>query len=116
MADGTFIFRFSRDLRLDDHAGLAAAAARGALVPLLVIDAALKARLKASPRRAAFFCGAVRSLDTELRERGRRLIVRRGNVAPILTSVARETGASGHRRAIGPDAPSVLGIKGTWGL
>jgi deoxyribodipyrimidine photo-lyase len=95
MADRPFIYRFSRDLRLDDHAGLAAAAARGTVVPLLIVDAEMEARLKASPRRAAFFCGAVRALDAELRERGARLIVRRGALDAALVGVAREIDASG---------------------
>ena len=40
MADGPFIYRFAKDLRLDDHAGLAAAASRGTVIPMLAIDAA----------------------------------------------------------------------------
>src|ERR1700693_1890207 len=95
MADRPFVYRFSRDLRLDDHAGLAAAAARGAVIPLLLIDPALEARLRASPRRAAFFCGAVRALDADLQERGSDLIVRRGPPVAALLKVARDTGAAG---------------------
>jgi deoxyribodipyrimidine photo-lyase len=95
MADGPFIYRFGTDLRLDDHAGLAAAASRGAVLPLLAIDPALEARLRASPRRAAFFCGAVRALDAELRERGSRLIVRRGPAEDAVVRLARETSARG---------------------
>ena len=55
MPQGLVLFRFTKDLRLDDHAGLAAAAARGAVVPLLVIDAETERALRSSPRRAAFF-------------------------------------------------------------
>ncbi|HLX26853.1 MAG TPA: deoxyribodipyrimidine photo-lyase [Candidatus Cybelea sp.] len=95
MADGPFIYRFTRDLRLDDHAGLAAAAARGAVLPLLAIDRALEARLTRSPRRAAFFCAAVASLDAELRERGSHLIVRRGPAGTAIRKVAHATGAVG---------------------
>lgn len=87
------IHRFTRDLRLDDHAGLAAAAAHGEVLPVLVIDRALQARICASPRRAAFYCGAVAALDDSLRERGARLIVRRGNAGPILRQLARACGA-----------------------
>jgi deoxyribodipyrimidine photo-lyase len=83
------LYRFARDLRLSDHAGLAAAAAHGEVVPILVIDRALESRLSASPRRAAFFCGAVSSLDAALRERGVQLIVRRGNPGPTLKQIAR---------------------------
>ena len=95
MADRPFVYRFSRDLRLDDHAGLAAAAARGAVIPLLLIDPAMETRLKASPRRAAFFCGAVRALDADLRERGSGLIVRRGALEAALLKVVRDAGAAG---------------------
>jgi deoxyribodipyrimidine photo-lyase len=95
MADRPFVYRFSRDLRLDDHAGLAAAAARGAVIPLLVIAPAMETRLKASPRRAAFFCGAVRALDADLRERGSGLIVRRGALEVALLKVVRDAGAAG---------------------
>jgi deoxyribodipyrimidine photo-lyase len=58
-----------------------------------VLDRALHDRIAASPRRAAFFCGAVEALDKGLRERGSRLIVRRGNAATILRQIARECGA-----------------------
>jgi deoxyribodipyrimidine photo-lyase len=107
VADATFIYRFSRDLRLDDHAGLAAAAAHGMLIPLLVIDRDLEERLKASPRRAASYCSAVRSLDAELRERGSRLIVRRGSAAGILKRLAGETRATGAAWSASYDSPSL---------
>jgi deoxyribodipyrimidine photo-lyase len=87
------IHRFIRDLRLDDHAALAAAAAHGEVLPVLILDPALHARLRASPRRAAFYCGAAASLDASLRERGSRLLVRRGNAAQILRQLARACGA-----------------------
>ncbi|MBV8345493.1 MAG: deoxyribodipyrimidine photo-lyase [Candidatus Eremiobacteraeota bacterium] len=95
MADGPFIYRFGKDLRLDDHAGLAAASSRGAVLPLLAVDPPMEARLRASPRRAAFFCGAVRALDEELRERGSRLIVRRAGAEAAVLGLAREAGAAG---------------------
>jgi deoxyribodipyrimidine photo-lyase len=95
MADGMFIYRFARDLRLDDHAGLDAAAARGAVLPLLVIDRAMVSRLGRSPQRAAFFCAAVEALNAELRERNSRLIVRRGPAGTAIKSIAKAVGASG---------------------
>lgn len=87
------IHRFTRDLRLDDHAALATAAAHGEVLPVLVIDRALQTRIAANSRRAAFYCGAVASLDAALRERGSRLVVRRGNPGPILRQLARACGA-----------------------
>ncbi|HEY9180295.1 MAG TPA: deoxyribodipyrimidine photo-lyase, partial [Candidatus Baltobacteraceae bacterium] len=87
------IHRFCRDLRLDDHAVLATAASYGEVLPVLIVDRALQARISASPRRAAFYCGAVAALDAALRERGTRLVVRRGNPAQILKQIARACGA-----------------------
>ncbi|HXO16893.1 MAG TPA: deoxyribodipyrimidine photo-lyase [Candidatus Dormibacteraeota bacterium] len=95
MADRPFVYRFTKDLRLDDHAGLASAAARGTVLPVLVIEPTLKERLKASPRRAAFFCSAVAALDAELVERGSRLVVLRGDPSASLVTIARDAGAAG---------------------
>jgi deoxyribodipyrimidine photo-lyase len=107
MAERPFIYRFTNDLRLDDHAGLATAAARGPVFPLLVIDETTSARLKRSPRRAGFFCESVRGLDAELRERGSRLCVRRGNPASVITQVAREIDATGAGWSAGYDGPAI---------
>src|SRR5579872_296110 len=90
-----FLYRFARDLRLDDHAGLAAVASHGDMLPVLILDRTLIERMAASPRRAAYFCGAVRALDAALRARGTRLIVRRGPLGATLKQLARATGASG---------------------
>ena len=87
------IFAFSRDLRLSDHAGLAAASRHGDVVAVHVIDAVSAARLRRSPRRAAYYCAAVAALDAALRERGSRLIVRRGNSGQALRALARAVGA-----------------------
>ncbi len=95
MPERPFIYRFRSDLRLDDHAGLAAAAARGPVFPLLVIDRSMTRRLSASPRRAEFFCSAVGALAEELQERGSRLVVRRGEPEIVLSAIAKEIDASG---------------------
>jgi len=95
MADGPFIYRFVRDLRLDDHAGLVEAASYGPVLPLLVVDRLLEARLARSPKRAALFCAAVRALDGELRDRGSGLIVRRGAPGATIKHLAHATGARG---------------------
>jgi deoxyribodipyrimidine photo-lyase len=107
MADGPFIYRFVRDLRLDDHAGLAAAAAHGPILPLLIVDRALESRLARSPRRAAFFCAAARALDRELRDRGSRLIVRRGAPGATIKHIAHATGAAGAAWSANYDGTSV---------
>ncbi|MFY9719263.1 MAG: deoxyribodipyrimidine photo-lyase [Candidatus Cybelea sp.] len=102
-----FIYRFSTDLRLDDHAGLAAAASRGDVVPAIVVDEGLTSRLKASPRRAAFFCAAVASLAADLQELGSRLLVRRGRPEQILPELALEIGADGAAWSASYDADGV---------
>ncbi|MBV8531065.1 MAG: deoxyribodipyrimidine photo-lyase, partial [Candidatus Eremiobacteraeota bacterium] len=107
MAGRPFIYRFTKDLRLDDHAGLAAAASRGTVVPLLVIDDATEKRLRTSPRRAAFFCAAVAALDAELRERGNRLIVRRGASGEAIARIARAIDAEGAAWSASYDADAM---------
>ncbi len=87
------IFAFTRDLRLEDNRGLAEAGRCGRVVPVLVIDAALATALRRSPRRAAYYCAAVRSLAAELDGRGCRLVVRRGAEGPTLRGLARGFGA-----------------------
>ena len=87
------LYCFARDLRLDDHAGLSAASARGDIVPVLLIDRDMTKRLTSSPRRAGFFCAAVSSLDSALRERGSALIVRHGEAPTLLSQLLRESKA-----------------------
>jgi len=101
------VFAFSRDLRLGDHAGLAAAARHGDVVPVHVIDAVSTGRLRRSPRRAAYYCAAVAALDASLRARGTRLIVRRGTTGPALRALARAAGADVVSWSCGYDPKSV---------
>ncbi len=112
MAEQPVIYRFTKDLRLEDHAGLAAAASRGSVIPLLVIDAAMESRLKTSPRRAAFFCAAVAALDAELRERGSHLVVRRGKLAKTIATIARNVEAAGVAWSASYDAASMENDRG----
>jgi deoxyribodipyrimidine photo-lyase len=107
MAERPFLYRFTRDLRLDDHAGLAAAASHGTVLPVLVIDAAMKERFSASPLRAAFFCAAVGAVDAELRERGSRLVIRRGDPVQTIIALVREVDAAGVAWAASYDAASM---------
>ncbi|MBV9234082.1 MAG: deoxyribodipyrimidine photo-lyase [Candidatus Eremiobacteraeota bacterium] len=90
-----FVYRFRKDLRLDDHAGLTAAASHGPVLPLLILDDDLCERLRLSPQRAAFFCSAVTALDADLRQHGSRLIVRRGAPKRELLRVLQELHALG---------------------
>src|SRR5579884_3883415 len=87
------IVHFTRDLRIEDQAAIAAAARAGSVVPVVVVDTAACAALRASPRRAAFYCSALAALEAAIAQRGGRLIVRRGRTAPTLRALARAVGA-----------------------
>jgi len=90
----TAILHFTRDLRLEDHAALAAASKETRVVAVIVIDPATTGRLRSSPRRAAYYCSAVAALDRAITARGGRLIVRRGRTASTLRALARAVGAA----------------------
>ncbi len=84
---------FDRDLRLGDRAIFAALEPGTQIVPLLILDRRRIERIARNPRRAAYFCAAVESLDAELRLRGSQLLVRRAPLDTTIRSVARATGA-----------------------
>jgi deoxyribodipyrimidine photo-lyase len=79
-----------RDLRLADHPALAAAAERGPIVPVFVLDPQLLGR---SERRDAWLLAGLGALAAELREHGAPLVVRRGDPTAELMTLARQTGA-----------------------
>ncbi|MGC8499017.1 MAG: cryptochrome/photolyase family protein [Acidimicrobiales bacterium] len=79
---------FRRDLRLHDHPALAAAAARGPVLGLFVVDPALAAPV--GPTRGWYLSEALASLDASS---GHRLVIRVGDPAEVLVAVAREVGA-----------------------
>ncbi|MCZ4099249.1 deoxyribodipyrimidine photo-lyase, partial [Streptomyces sp. H39-C1] len=85
---------FTGDLRLHDNPSL-----RGALgsadqvVPLFVVDHAIRDAGCPSPNRAAFLAGCLADLDTRLRRTGARLALRTGDVTEQVRAVAAEAGA-----------------------
>jgi deoxyribodipyrimidine photo-lyase len=86
---------FTRDLRLDDNPALAAAIrAADQVLPVFVWDPAILDGGRMAERRTNLMRDALASLDRALRERGGRLIVRRGEPADVLAGLARETGAT----------------------
>src|SRR5215218_2670755 len=94
MAPTTAVMWFRRDLRLHDLPALAAAAQADRVLPLFVLDDRLLARGRfPSAVRTAFMLGCLRALDAGLRERGARLVVRRGRPEAELPRLAREAGA-----------------------
>jgi deoxyribodipyrimidine photo-lyase len=88
---------FRRDLRLSDNTALAAAArdSGGAVVPVFILDDAVFSGRFASPARTAFLLECLRALDADLRARGLRLVLRRGDPQRELMRLAEESGAAG---------------------
>jgi deoxyribodipyrimidine photo-lyase len=79
---------FRRDLRIEDHPALAAAAARGPVVGLFVIDPALWG--PSGPVRRAYLASSLRALDASI---GGRLVVRHGDPEEVVPLVAAEAAA-----------------------
>jgi deoxyribodipyrimidine photo-lyase len=88
---------FRRDLRLEDNSALAAAAhdSGGAVLPVYILDDAILAGRFSSPARTAFLLAGLGALAADLRTRGVRLIVRRGDPLRELLRVAEESDARG---------------------
>jgi deoxyribodipyrimidine photo-lyase len=84
---------FTRDLRVHDNPALAAAASSGQVVPLFVLDDAIISRREQNATGLSFLLGSLRDLDASLRERGGRLVVRRGQWATAVLQAAEQAGA-----------------------
>jgi len=92
----TALWWVRRDTRLADNRALTAALSHaGQVIPVFVLDPLLLAAPDVSPQRVAFLLGGLRALDGALRDRGSRLIVRRGDPPYELARLRSETGAEG---------------------
>ncbi|MBK9712900.1 MAG: deoxyribodipyrimidine photo-lyase [Kouleothrix sp.] len=93
----TYIHWFRRDLRLRDNPALLAAlrASAGRVVPVFVLDDAILRAPDTAAARVVFLLDSLRALDQALRDRGSRLIVRRGPPAQRLSELAEQAGAVG---------------------
>ena len=90
----TIVVLFTRDLRVRDQAALASAVrAVDRVVPLFVFDDVLLGGECGSPNRLSFLLDSLHDLDRSLRERGGRLVVRRGDPAEEALRLAEECGA-----------------------
>lgn len=86
---------FTRDLRVRDQPALVAAAGEGGrVVPLFVFDDVLLRGSCGAPNRVSFLLDCLNDLDESLRERGTRLVVRRGDPVKEAMRVAAESGAT----------------------
>jgi deoxyribodipyrimidine photo-lyase len=84
-----------RDLRLNDNQALTAALANAEhVIPVFVLDPVLLDSPDAGEKRVTFLFGGLRKLDADLRARGSRLIVRRGEPQAQLKALLSETGVT----------------------
>ncbi|NXY98988.1 deoxyribodipyrimidine photo-lyase [Streptomyces sp. BR123] len=100
---------YTSDLRLHDHPPLRAALSScDRVVPLFVRDPAVDAAGFAAPNRLAFLADCLADLDTALRERGGRLVLRSGDTVDEVCALVRDqdadevhtaAGVSGYARA-----------------
>lgn len=85
---GVHVIWFKRDLRVHDHAALAAAVASGApILPLYIFEPAYWALPEHSRRQFDFVRESLEELDSALKSRGSALVVRTGNVIEVLSAL-----------------------------
>jgi deoxyribodipyrimidine photo-lyase len=90
----TAVWWIRRDLRLSDNQALTAALARAdGVVPVFVLDPVLLSSPHVGQKRVAFLMAGLRRLDRDLRVRGSRLVLRRGEPQRELAAVSSECGA-----------------------
>jgi len=82
-----------RDLRLADHAALVAACASGPVIPVYVLDDETAAHRRMGGASRWWLHHSLAALDKALREKGSRLILRRGKSDEVLATLGAETGA-----------------------
>ena len=86
---------FRQDLRLQDNAALNAAAARGgAVVPVFILDDAGEGRWPMGAASRWWLHYSLAAIDAALRERGSRLVLRRGESGAVLRELRQTTGAT----------------------
>ncbi|MFN4184168.1 MAG: FAD-binding domain-containing protein [Hyphomonas sp.] len=90
---GVHVIWFKRDLRVHDHAALAAAAASGApILPLYIFEPSYWALPEHSRRQFDFVRESLAELDAALMARGTALVVRTGNAIDVLAAIHRKHG------------------------
>lgn len=90
---GIHIIWFKRDLRVHDHAALAAAAASGApVLPLYIFEPEYWSLPEHSRRQFDFVAESLAELDAALQARGSRLVIRNGDALSVLSELHRRHG------------------------
>jgi len=82
-----------RDLRLSDQPAIAEAARKGPVIPVYVLDDETPRHRAMGGASRWWLHHSLASLDAELREKGSKLILRRGKSEDVLAQLAEETGA-----------------------
>ncbi|MGD9810540.1 MAG: deoxyribodipyrimidine photo-lyase [Sphingobium sp.] len=91
MSDPVILW-FRRDLRLSDHAALIAAAQEGPVVPVYILDDETPKHRAMGGASRWWLHHSLASLDNALRDKGSRLILRRGRSADALDRLCNEIG------------------------
>jgi deoxyribodipyrimidine photo-lyase len=95
---------FKRDLRVEDHAALAAAARRGPVLPLWIVEPALWSQPEASARQYQFQAECAADLRATLGALGQTLVVRVGEPVAVLRALTAElpvTAIEAHQESTG---------------
>lgn len=88
----TSILWFRRDLRLSDQAALIAAAGEGPVVPVYILDDETPKHRAMGGASRWWLHHSLACVDAALREKGSRLILRRGKCDEVLAALAEEVG------------------------
>lgn len=88
----TSILWFRRDLRLSDQAALIAAAGEGPVVPVYILDDETPKHRAMGGASRWWLHHSLASLDAALREKGSRLILKRGKSDAVLAALAEDVG------------------------
>ena len=93
--EGLQLIWFKRDLRTVDHQPLAAAAERGPVLPLYVVEPELWQQPDASERQWLFCRESLQELKRDLAALGQPLVVRSGDVVEVFERARRQFGIAG---------------------
>ena len=85
--DAPALVWFKRDLRVNDHAPLAAALRAGSVAALFVIEDEWLASPECDPRHVAYALSCITQLRDSLRAMGVPLLLRRGSLPGVLQNV-----------------------------
>ena len=92
----TVIWWIRRDLRLADNQALAEALRQAnTVIPVFILDPKLWSSEFVGPARLGFLLDGLRALDASLRERGSRLILRKGDPLEVIRALCQESLAEG---------------------